>query len=141
MQDFIDRVRGLWELKAQKDALAEQLSGLSKEFEAKKTETMKIMEAMGVEKQHVPGCGTIYRQTEFSVQVPKTPAEKEELFNWIAVHKGKDVLDALLSIHSASLNAFYKAELGVAQEKGDVNFKIPGIKPPEAYYKLGMRAT
>lgn len=140
MQEFIDKVRGLWELREQKEELEEKLSALTKKLEGQKIETMKLMEAMGLEKQHVPGYGTIYRQKEFSVQVPKTPAEKEELFNWIAVHKGKDVLDNMLSIHSATLNSFYKSELEVAKSEGNVDFKIPGVKTPEVYYKLSMRA-
>lgn len=140
MQDFIGAVKNLWEQKQVVDELKDRLADESKKLTGLKLDALKAMEVMELDKQHVPGCGTIYRQKEFSVKVPKTPAEKEELFHWIAAHKGKDVLDNMLSIHSASLNSFYKSELEIAKEEGNVDFKIPGIDAPEVYWTLGMRA-
>jgi len=140
MQEFIDKVKKLWVAKGAKDELTEKLGEASKTVEGLKLDVMKMMEALEIEKQHVPECGTVYRQKEFSVQVPKTPGDKEALFNWIAVNKGKDVLDNMLSIHSQSLNSFYKSEFEIAKEEGNVDFSIPGIKAPEVYYKLGMKS-
>jgi len=140
MEAFVLSVKKLWEQKEIVDGIKDQLADASKVFEELKGKAMKAMEVMELDKQHVPGCGTIYRQKNFSVKVPKSPAEKEALFNWIAEHKGKDVLDNMISIHSQSLNSFYKSELEIAKEAGNVDFKIPGIDMPEVYWTLGMRA-
>jgi hypothetical protein len=45
----------------------------------------------------------------------------------------------MISINSQSLNSFYKSELEIAKEQGNVGFKIPGIAEPEVYWTLGMR--
>lgn len=140
MQDFIEAVKKLWEQKIEVGRMKDELSDASKKLEALKLDALKAMEAMELEKQHVPGCGTIFRQKNFSVKVPKDPSNKSHLFNWIQQQKGSDVLQNMLSIHSASLNSFYKAELEVAKEQGNVDFKIPGIDAPEVYWTLGMRA-
>ena len=139
MEDFIDVVKQLWAQKSVVDEKKEDLSEASGALEDLKGKAMKAMELMELDKQHVPGCGTIFRQKNFSVQVPKTPEEKAKLFAWISKNKGQDVLDNMVSIHSASINSFYKAELEVAKEEGNVDFAIPGIKMPEVYYTLGMR--
>lgn len=139
MDDFVQAVKKLWGQKALVEEMKENLAVASKLLEGLKMDAMKAMEAMELDKQHVPGCGTIFRQKNFSVKVPKNPEDKEALFNWIAVHKGKDVLDNMMSIHSASLNSFYKSELEIAKEEGNVDFAIPGIDMPEVYWTLGMR--
>lgn len=140
MQDFIGAVKNLWDQKTVVDELKDRLADASKKLEGLKLDALKAMEVMELDKQHVPGCGTIFRQKNFSVKVPKEPGQKEQLFTWIAEHKGKDVLDNMISIHSASLNSFYKSELEIAKEEGNVDFRIPGIDSPEVYWTLGMRA-
>ena len=139
MEEFIGAVKRLWDQKEVVDGLKTQLAKASKEFEKMKTDAIKAMEAMELDKQHVPGCGTIYRQKSFSVRVPKDPVLKEDLFHWIRSEKGEDVLRNMVSINSQTLNSFYKSELEAAKEKGDVDFAIPGIGTPEVYFKLGMR--
>lgn len=140
MQTFVAAVKDLWDKKRVVDQLKDELADASKSLETAKSLALKAMEAMEIDKQHVPGCGTIYRQRSFSVQVPKESEDKKLLFSWIAATKGPDVLDNMLSIHSASLNSFYKAELEIAKEQGNVDFAIPGIAEPSVYYTLGMRA-
>ena len=139
MEGFIDLVRELWRQKAIVEEMKERLSEASKKLEGMKSQVGKMMEALELEKQHVPECGTIYRQSNFSVKIPKTPEEKRLLFNWINEHKGSDVLQNMISIHSATLNSFYKEEMDIALKAGDYAFKVPGIEPPELYYTLGMR--
>ena len=139
MNDFIGKVKDLWETKAHVDTLKDTLAEATSALESKKLDIMKFMEAMELDKQHVPGCGTVFRQQNFSVKVPKDPAQKKALFDWIASHKGQDVLDNMISVNSMTLNSFYKAELAAAQEAGDIKFKMTGIGEPEIYTTLGMR--
>ena len=139
MQDFIVTVKKLWEEKEKLDELKRVESVQSKVVEGLKIEVLKTMEASELDKQHVPGCGTVYRQRDFSVKVPKEIEAKLSLFEWIRDNKGEETLDAMVSINSQSLNSFYKAELALAKERGDVDFALPGIQVPEVYYKIGMR--
>jgi len=139
MQDFLDKVKKLWEQRAAVEKAKDALAVVSKAFEDAKRDVLKAMDVMELDKQHVPGLGVVYRQKSFSVKVPKGLDQKEALFKWIEEHKGKDVLDTLLSINSQTLNSFYKAELEAAKEAGDYNFALPGIDTPEVYYTIGMK--
>lgn len=139
MQEFLDEVKSLWEAKAVVDARKEALSEASEKFEALKAGVLKKMELLELDKQHIPGMGTVYRQRNFSVKVPKSVDAKQRLFSWISSHKGVDVLDTMVSINSQTLNAFYKAELELAKERGDIDFALPGIDMPEVYWTIGMR--
>ena len=139
MEDFIVAVKELWRQKEVVDDIKDKLGSESKKFEAMKSNAVKALEAMEIDKQHVPGCGTIFKQKSFSVKTPKDPESKRALFGWIAENKGQDVLDNLLSINSMTHNSLYKSELEVAKEEGNVDFALPGIETPEVYYKLGMR--
>lgn len=140
MQEFIEKVKNLWQQKKAVDDLKEQTEEANKVLTGMKLDIVKALEAMELDKQHVPGCGTVYRQKNFSVKVPKDPQSKQLLFSWIASKKGQDVLDNMISVNSMTLNSFYKSELEAAKEEGNVDFKVPGIEVPEVYWSLGMKA-
>jgi hypothetical protein len=97
------------------------------------------MEALELEKMAVPGHGTVYRKKSFSVKVPKDPSQKSALFDWIKNNKGEEVLQNMLSINSMTLNSFYQAELEVAKEAGNINWRMDGVSEPEVYFQLAMR--
>lgn len=139
MNEFLDKLKNLWELKAAVEELKAAEAAASKKLEEAKRDVLKAMEVLELDKQHVPGHGTVYRQKNFSVKTPKDPDSKGALYDWIAQHKGKDVLDNMLSINSQTLNSFYKSELAAAVEAGESDFSIPGLGTPEVYYTVGMR--
>lgn len=139
MEEFLGKLKTLWEQKKIVEEISSTLDEEKSKLEGHKTEIQKMMEAMGLEKQPLPGYGTVYRQKSFSVKIPKDPAAKDKLFGWIREHKGDDVLKNMVSINSQTLNSFYKAELEVAKEKGDIDWALPGIEAPEVYYTLNMR--
>ena len=139
MKEFIVAVKELWKQKELVDGIKDKLKEESKTLEIMKSSAIKALETMEIDKQHVPGCGTIFKQKAFSVKTPKTPEQKQQLFGWIKENKGADVLRNMLSINSNTLNSFYKSELEVAKEEGNVDFSLPGLETPEVYYKLGMR--
>jgi len=139
MEDFLGLCRSTFEQKAKIDEMQKIVDAEKKIFGQQQAEILRQMEALELEKQHIKGFGTIFQKTERSVKVPKTVEEKLELFAWIKDNKGEDVLNRYLTINSRSLNSFYKEELEIAKEEGNVNFKIAGIEEPQVYYKLGMR--
>jgi hypothetical protein len=45
----------------------------------------------------------------------------------------------MLSINSMTLNSFYQAELEVAKEAGNIDWRMDGVSEPEVYFQLAMR--
>jgi len=139
MEQFLELCRQAWEQKAEVEKIREELKKANASLVKTKASVDKWMEETELEKQHVPGFGTLYRQKKFSIKVPKTPEDKLALFNWISANKGEDVLFALQSIASPTVNALYKEELEIAKKEGNVDFNIPGISGPKLYWDIGMR--
>lgn len=77
--------------------------------------------------------GKVTIKNIFTVPVPKSPESKEEFFGYL---KSRGMFDSLISIHSQTLNAFYKAELEIANQEGKLDFKIPGLDEP--YHKRSL---
>lgn len=139
MNEFLEKCRAVWEQKAKVDEVKDQLKEENSKLTKFKADVEKYMEDTELEKQHIPGFGTLYRQKKFSVKVPKTPDEKAALFDWIRDNKGEDVLFNLQTIASPTVNALYKEELAEAKKEGNINFNIPGIGEPKVYFDIGMR--
>jgi len=138
MELFLSKCREAWDQKGVVDGIKDQLAQANAKFTKIKAEVEKAMEDAEIEKQHIPGFGTLYRRRKFSVKIPKTPEDKKAFFDWIADNKGEDVLFSLQSIASATVNSLYKEELAIAKEEGNVDFKIPGVGKPKVYYDISM---
>ena len=136
---FINTCRKIWDQRAIVNVLKEKLGDESKKLEELKATALKQMEALGLTKQHISGLGTIYAQTKFSVRTPKTPEDKTALFEYITNTKGADVLLAMLSVNSNTLNSFHEEEFELAKERGDFKWRLPGCSDPEIYRTLNMR--
>ena len=78
--------------------------------------------------------GTVYINRQLSVKVPKEPQDRESFFNYL---KAKGVFEDLITVHSRTLNSFYRAEWDSSDSSSD--FTIPGIGAPEVYETLRMR--
>jgi len=139
MQQFLDKCRELWEQKARVEKMKDEKKIEDARLAAIKQDLDRIMEDLELDKQHLPGFGTIYRQKKYSIKVPKTPEDKKALFDWISANKGEDVLFNLQSIASPTVNALYKEELEIAKKEGNVDFNIPGVGAPKVYFDIGMR--
>lgn len=137
--EHLETCRAFWAQKAVVETLSEQLALESKKLEGIKLTALKQMDALELTKQHIPGQGTIYVQTKYSVKTPKTMAEKLALFDYIKSTKGEETLNGLLSIHSATLNSFYDSELETAKERGDHRWALPGVGEPEMYKVIAAR--
>jgi len=71
--------------------------------------------------------GLFYINHRMSVKVPKEEEKRKEFF-WYLREKG--IYDNMITVNSATLNAFYKDEIDAARERGDVDFAMPGIGEP-----------
>jgi hypothetical protein len=139
VKEFVELCKKVFEQKKVVDDLKDQVKEENKKLTGLQLDALKMFDALELEKQAIPGFGTIYVKTDRSVKTPKTIAEKRALNAWIAANKGEDVLESMQSIASATLNSFWKKEFEQAVEDGNMNFKMDGIEPPTEYKKIGMR--
>lgn len=84
--------------------------------------------------------GLVTRTVRYSVQTPKSPEEKAAFFNWLRESKGEDVFWAYATVNSQSLNSLYKAEMDIAKQEANFDFKIPGLSEPKGQPILSRRA-
>ena len=139
METFLAFCQEIVAQKAIVDGFEAQRKEASTKLEKMKNEVVKKMEATEMQKLHVPGFGTFFRQKEFSVRVPKDHDAKTALFKYISDNKGEEVLLDLTSINSLTLKSFWNAERKIAIDAGNVDWAMPGLTEPEVYWKLGMR--
>ena len=105
------------ELSASKKKITEELEALEM------TAINALIEA-GLKSYPAPsGMLTVTYRT--SVKTPKTPEEKESFYSYL---KDKGDYDNLISVNSMKLNSYYKEQMALAIERGDQDFKIPGIE-------------
>lgn len=161
--DHLTTCKLIWEQKGVVDGLKMRLDAESKILEGLKLDALKQLDALGLTKQHLPGLGTIYVQSKYSVHVPKTATDKLTLFGYVAQTYDQDAikerlgcalregrpptlgdtmgptLTGLVSIHSGTLNSFWASELELAKKRGDVRWALPGVGEPESYKQLATR--
>ena len=83
--------------------------------------------------------GTFGVSHRMSVRLPASPEAKAEFFGFL---RSKGVFDNLATVHSATLNSFYKAEFEAAKERGEgIDFSIPGIDAPTINQIVTFRAV
>jgi hypothetical protein len=128
---------------AEMDELVTQSVAAWEDYDAKKkisTEALnkaeaidaKILEALrqaGKSKYFVDGVGTISKVAKMIVRVPSSASAKKEFFRYLRT-LGEDVLFAMTTVNSNTLNAWYNTKLEEASSKGLLNFSVPGIEEP-----------
>jgi hypothetical protein len=138
-EEFLDLTKTMWEQKIKVDELKKILATEQKTLGELQDKVLKGLDVLELEKQHIPDYGTVFVRTEYSVKTPKDPESKQQLFEYIRRKYGSDTLLGKQSINSQTLNAFYKEELSLAKQGGNINWKLPGVEEPSAYHKLGTR--
>lgn len=135
LSDFAALCRDIWEQRIKVDEMASALKIETSQLEKMKAKVLAYMEESGLEKQHVPGFGSLSMQNMFSVKVPAGD-RKAEFFEFL---KEKGIFEDLATVHSATLNSWYSQEMAAAIEDGNYDFKVPGIEEPKIVKRLGMR--
>lgn len=102
-------------------------------YENQRTRLLNILTESGKSKYHVDGVGTISMAIKSSVQVPKTPEDKEKMLEYFA-SLGKDLWLAYVTVNSQTLNSYINQ-----QREEDMNFKIPGLADPKETAELRFR--
>lgn len=126
----------LFELRELKQKFEDETSKVSEKLEAKKRELLTIMEKAGLDNQRIAGLGIVYTQSKFTVSMPKDPEKKKDFFNYL---REKGIFEDTVTVHSNTLNSYYKTEMDNAIEAGNTDFKIPGLDEPKLVKTLNMR--
>ena len=75
---------------------------------------------------------------KYAVPTLKTREEKEAYLTWLK-DRAPDTYWAQVNVLSQTLNAYVNEQTEIAKANKDLNFKIPGVKPPEAKTHLQRR--
>lgn len=117
-----------------KDKIAKEAYHVRKELEAK---FLAALAAIGKTSWKIDGLGTVSAVDTFNVPVAKTIEAKRELWQYIVDKFGEDVAFDKFSMHSKTLNSFYKAELDSSEDKS--LFSLPGIEQPTSEKEFRFR--
>lgn len=80
--------------------------------------------------------GTLVLTTRYSVGMPKDPQKRTEFFSYL---RDKGLFENMITVNHQTLNSYYKQEMEAALDKGDIDFKVPGIEEPSAHKTITLR--
>lgn len=99
-----------------------------------------LLDAAGKSKYECEGIAAVSVSLKASVTTPKTPEEKQRLFDFLERKFGHDGLMAYQSVNSQTLNSLYNKEMAESVEKG-IEFEMGNVLAlPTLKKTLSMRA-
>ena len=135
MGEFQALCQKAWEQRQKVDEMVRLQGEESKKLEELKAKVLAYLEHYELEKQHIPGFGTLSVQNRFSVKVPQGD-NKLTFFEYL---KENGMFEAMATIHSNTLNSWFKEKQEEALAKGILDFKVPGIDEAKLVKTLGFR--
>lgn len=132
MDDIVSRIAAL---RSEKGAKKLALDEVNTELDALELKAMEMLKDSGIPNfRGKDGLITVSHRT--SVRVPQGE-ERLSFFNYL---KERGIFDSMITVNSQTLNAFYKSEFELAQERGDDDFTIPGISGETIVESLSFRS-
>jgi hypothetical protein len=135
MGEFQSLCAEAWKQRAKVDELTRVASEESKKLEELKAKVLAYFEQYELEKQHVPGFGTISVINRFSVKVPQGD-NKLAFFEYL---KETGIFEAMATVHSQTLNSWFKEKQEAALNEGNLEFSVPGIDEAKLVKTIGFR--
>jgi hypothetical protein len=111
------------ELRKQETETSDLKKSITKQVEEAELKMVSLLNESGL-KNFRCDAGLVSLAERLSVKTPKSPEDREAFFSYL---RDKGLFDQMISVNSATLNSFYKNEFEAAKERGDDDFKIPGI--------------
>lgn len=103
-----------------------RLAGEASEvYEEAERAVLAILKRANKSKYFVEGMGTVNIVNKYMVKTPKETSQKDAFFQWVKDSQGPDVLKAMLSINSQTLNSFINEV-----KANDPTVDIPGLDAP-----------
>ncbi len=116
------------------DIIEAELKEKNKAVAELKMQAVGYLKELGREKYAAP-FGTVSLTEHWSVKMPTTPENKEQLFNWM---REKGIFDSYATVNSNSLKALFKSERDLAVKEGQdpLLFVLPGLEPATVFEGL-----
>lgn len=131
LRSEVEELKRLQEITNQAEEVFDQAKA---KVDAKKMQILDCLERNGLENFKVPGVGQVYTRTEFFVKQPQSAEAEAEFNSWLQTNG----YDHLRKVNTNTLKSFYREQLEVAAEKGEIVF-IPGLELPTTRKTLTMR--
>lgn len=128
-------VEELYEARAEQDKRRDALAQQSEIVDELERRIINMLEAAEMDRLDGNNCYVLLGERT-SVKTPKGNAERALFFDYL---RERGVYEELRTVNSQSLNAFYKSELELALDRGEVDFSIPGITEVLVVPKLSLR--
>lgn len=133
--DLKDVTKQAADYKEEIDAMEVKLKSIKEKYKRVSDTILRTLDLMELENVRAHGF-LFYRETKSSVVTPKTPEEKKMLFDFL---QEKGVFLEIASVNSQTLNSLYKTFAAEAADKGNFDFKMPGVPEPTSYTSLKLR--
>lgn len=108
---------------------------LWEQCEKLKSEIIRILEAAELERFDADSV-TVFRKDKQTVSMPKEPAQRRAFFEHL---REKGIFEDMVTINHQTLNAWFKREQEEAEDRGDVDYRVPGIDEVKTYSDLSVR--
>lgn len=120
-------------IRREKQELKRQEKLLNEKQEDLKVKLLAILEETG-EGRIANSKATLTRVSKLSVKTPQDSDAKESFFQYL---RERGLAD-MLSVHSQTLNSWYKKECEWAEQNGKVFELPPGLDCPTEYYDINV---
>lgn len=133
--DMTEMCRNLIKLTDEKKSIEETLAQKSSEVEAVKYKILDYMKESGT--QSIKNdFGTFSAKVQKNVAQPASREEKELLFNYL---KDQGIYWEYVSVHSAKLSSWAKAEIEAKESQGILGWVPPGLQAAKEVFTLSVR--
>lgn len=102
-------------------------------YEAQRMHILELLKSTGKSKYFVEGIGTVSMVIKQSVQVPKTPLEKQEMLDYFK-SLGPELYNSYVTVNSQTLNSYINQQIEI-----DPEFKMPGCENKKETPELRFR--
>jgi len=126
VEELNQLVTDLFELRARKDKLDEELKEMSAQVKSYEGKIIEYLDDLKLE-SFKGTAGTVSPYQKAAYTVPKTPEEREKFFQYL---KDQGIFDSMITVNYNTMNGWAEKEYEAAKERGDIFFSIPGLGAP-----------
>lgn len=135
VEDMNSKCKEIAVLRAEEAVISAQRKQILDKLDEAERQMIEMLAESGLNSYKSPfGQAIITHRT--SVKTPKTPDERARFYQYL---KERNLYETMITVNSQTLNAFYKGELEQARERGDLDFKVPGINEVTIVPTLAFR--
>jgi len=135
LQELDQLIEQMYDEQLAVEAVKTRLDEVEAVFNNTKNRVLSIFQEFN-KPSYRTGRGMVVRQKRFTVAHPKDPEQKAKFYQFL---KDKGIFEDMVTVHSQTLNSYYKAEMEAAIEAGATDFEMPGVGEPKMVEILVLR--